>query len=371
MKPSFLLPALALLPLALAAAPARADIPIATVGPMTGQYAIFGDQMKRGATLAVDDINAKGGLLGQKLSLAVGDDSCDPKQAVSVANDMAHRKVVFVDGHYCSGSSIPASSVYNDNGILQITPASTNPALTEEAARKGWNNVFRTCGRDDKQGVTAGNFIAETFPGKRIAILHDKSAYGKGLADETRRQLNAKGVTEAMYESYTAGDKDFTALVTRLKQAKIELVYIGGYHTDVGLIVRQARDQGFGAQFMSGDANATDELASIAGPAAEGLLFTFAPDPRKNPAAAAVVAEFKKQGFDPEGYTLYTYAAIQVFATAATEAGSTELDKVVKVLHSHPFDTVVGQLQFDEKGDVLNPKYVVYVWHGGHYGERQ
>jgi branched-chain amino acid transport system substrate-binding protein len=369
MKPSFFLPALALLPLALAAAPARADIPIATVGPMTGQYAIFGDQMKRGATLAIDDINAKGGLLGQKLTLAVGDDACDPKQAVSVANDMAHRKVVFVDGHYCSGSSIPASSVYNDNGILQITPASTNPALTEEAAKKGWNNVFRTCGRDDKQGVTAGNFIAATFPGKRIAILHDKSAYGKGLADETKRQLNSKGITEAMYESYTAGDKDFTALVTRLKQAKIELVYIGGYHTDVGLIVRQARDQGFGAQFMSGDANATDELASIAGPASEGLLFTFAPDPRKNPAATEVVAEFKKQGFDPEGYTLYTYAAIQVWAAAVTEAGTTDLDKVVKVLHSRPFDTVVGKLQFDAKGDVLDPKYVVYVWHDGHYGE--
>ena len=219
--------------------------------------------------------------------------------------------------------------------------------------------------------MVAGNFIAQRFAGKRIAVLHDKSAYGKGLADETKKQLNAKGVTEALYEAYTSGEKDYSALVTRLKNAKIDLVYIGGYHTDVGLIVRQAREQGFGAQVMSGDANATDELWNIAGPAAAGLLFTFAPDPRKNPAAADVVAEFKKQGFDPEGYTLYTYAAIQVFAAAADKAKSVELDKLVAALHGQAFDTVVGKLQFDAKGDVLDPKYVVYIWKDGKYGELQ
>jgi len=372
MKSWMKLPLLAVGAALLSTAAAKADTIIATVGPMTGQYAIFGDQMKRGAELAVAQINAKGGLLGQQLKLQIGDDACDPKQAVSVANDLVHRKVIFVAGHYCSGSSIPASSVYNEAGILQITPASTNPALTEEAAKKGWTNIFRTCGRDDKQGVVAGNFIAQRFGGKRIAILHDKSAYGKGLADETKKQLNSKGVTEALYEAFTSGEKDYSALVTRLKNAKIDLVYIGGYHPDVGLIVRQAREQGFNAQVMSGDANATDELWNIAGPAAAGLLFTFAPDPRKNPAAADVVAEFKKQGFDPEGYTLYTYAAIQVFAAAANQAKSVELDKLVAALHAgQAYDTVVGKLQFDAKGDVLDPKYVVYIWKDGKYGELQ
>src|SRR5205085_8405638 len=180
----------AALTLAAATAPGSAsaqDIKIAVVGPITGSNAALGEQMTRGAKMAVADVNAKGGVMGKKLSLEIAEDACDPKQAVAAANDVVGKKVVFVAGHYCSSSSIPASAVYNEAGILQITPASTNPALTEEAAKKGWTNIFRTCGRDDKQGVVAGNFIAQRFAGKRIAVLHDKSAYGKGLADETKK----------------------------------------------------------------------------------------------------------------------------------------------------------------------------------------
>ena len=177
----------------LAAAPVRADVEIGMVGPITGQYAIFGEQMRRGASYMVDRINQDGGINGQKVALEVGDDACDPRQAVSVANQLANRQVVAVIGHYCSGSSIPASAVYNENNILQITPASTNPALTEDAAKKGWTNVFRTCGRDDKQGVVAGDFIAAHFGGKVIVALDDKSAYGHGLADETVKRLECEG----------------------------------------------------------------------------------------------------------------------------------------------------------------------------------
>ncbi|MFL5335404.1 MAG: branched-chain amino acid ABC transporter substrate-binding protein, partial [Geminicoccaceae bacterium] len=307
--------------LTLASGMARADVTVATVGPMTGQYAVFGDQMRRGAIYAVDQINRQGGLAGESIKLEIGDDACDPRQAVAVANQMAVAGAAAVIGHYCSGSSIPASAVYNESGILQITPASTNPALTEEAAAKGWDNIFRTCGRDDKQGVVAGDYIARHFKGKTIAVLDDKSAYGKGLADETAKRLHALGITEAWRESYNAGEKDYTALVTRLKQSRADLVYIGGYHTEVGLILRQVRDQGFGAQFMSGDANATDELGQIAGPAADGFLFTFAPDPRKFATAKQAVEDFKKQGFDPEGYTLYTVAAMEVYAEAVRKAG--------------------------------------------------
>src|SRR5215212_9299890 len=154
-----------------AAAPARADVTVAVNGPMTGSYAIFGDQMRKGGEFIVKELNVKGGVLGQKIQLTVGDDACDPKQAVAVI------------GHYCSGSSIPASDVYHENNILQISPASTNPKLTDDAAQKGWKNVFRTCGRDDFQGVIAGTWIADKYKGKKIAILHDKSPYGKGLAD--------------------------------------------------------------------------------------------------------------------------------------------------------------------------------------------
>ena len=172
---------------------AQADIKIATNGPMTGQYAAFGEQMRRGAEMAVADINAKGGVLGQKLVLSIGDDACDPKQAVAVANKTASDKVVFVAGHFCSGSSIPASQVYQEEGIVQISPASTDPKLTEE----GRANVFRVCGRDDQQGIVAGDLLADKFKGKKIAFLHDKTPYGKGLADETKMQLNKRGVTEA------------------------------------------------------------------------------------------------------------------------------------------------------------------------------
>src|SRR5207302_3955549 len=272
--------------LALTAAVANAqNIPIAVVGPLTGSNAALGEQMKRGAEMAVADINAKGGVLGKKLELIVADDACDPKQAVAAANDVVGKKVVFVAGHYCSSSSIPASAVYNEAGVLQMTPASTNPALTDDAAKKGWNNVFRACGRDDVQGGVAGKYLAEHFKGKNVAIVHDKTAYGKGIADETKKAMNAGGLKEAMYEAITAGDKDFSALISKLKQANIDAIYFGGYQTEAGLIVRQARDQGLKAQFIGADALVTEEFWKITGAAGEGTLMTFPPDPRNVPAA--------------------------------------------------------------------------------------
>jgi len=350
---------------------AYADIKIATAGPMTGQYASFGEQMKRGAEMAVADINAKGGVNGEKLVLEIGDDACDPKQAVAVANKFASGGVKFVAGHFCSGSSIPASAVYAEEGLLQISPASTNPALTEDAAKKGWTNVNRVCGRDDAQGIVAGKFLAETYKGKKVAILHDKTAYGKGLADETKKNLNAAGVQEAMYEAYTAGEKDYSALVSKMKAAGIDAVYVGGYHTEAGLIIRQAHDQGFKPQLVSGDALVTDEYWKITGPAGEGTLMTFQPDPREKPEAKDVVAKFKAGNYDPEGYTLYTYAAIQVWAEAAKKAGSIDAKKVATALRGNTYSTVIGNLSFDAKGDVKDPEYVWYVWKDGKYAERK
>ncbi|MCB1477410.1 MAG: branched-chain amino acid ABC transporter substrate-binding protein, partial [Rhodobiaceae bacterium] len=238
------------------------DIMVATAGPMTGQYASFGEQMKNGAELAVEEINAAGGVNGKMLKLSVGDDACDPKQAVAVANKFVGEGVVFVAGHFCSGSSIPASAVYAEEGIVQISPASTNPKLTDERAGPG---VYRVCGRDDQQGAVAGAYIADKFAGKKVAIIHDKTAYGKGLADETKKALNAAGMEEAMYEAYTAGEKDYTALVSKLKAEGIDVLYVGGYHTEAGLIVRQMREQGMDTQLISGDALVTDEYWGITG----------------------------------------------------------------------------------------------------------
>ena len=345
------------------------DIPIAVVGPVTGSNAALGEQMTRGAKMAVADINARGGILGKKLNLIVADDACDPKQAVAAANEVVGKKVVFVAGHYCSSSSIPASAVYNEAGILQMTPASTNPALTDDAAKKGWDNVFRSCGRDDVQGGVAGKYLADHFKGKNVAIVHDKTAYGKGVADETKKAMNAAGLKEVMYEAITQGDKDFSALISKMKQANIDAIYYGGYQTEAGLIVRQARDQGLKAQFIGADALMTEEFWKITGPAGEGTLMTFPPDPRNVPSAKAVVDKFMAEGYNPEGYTLYTYAAIQAFGAAADKAKSLKVDDLSKALKSMTLETVVGPLSWDKKGDVTEPKYVFYVWKGGKYAE--
>ncbi len=344
--------------LLLGGAASAQDITIGVVGPITGQYASFGQQLKNGAELAVADINAAGGVLGKKLKLEVGDDACDPKQARAVAEKLSGMKVPFVAGHFCSSSSIPASDAYAENNVLQITPASTNPQFTD---RKLWN-TFRTCGRDDQQGGVAGKYIATHYKGKNVAVLHDKSTYGKGLADETKKALNKAGLKEKMYEAYTQGDKDFTALVSKMKAAKIDVVYIGGYHTEAGLILRQMRDQGMKTQLISGDALVTNEFWSITGPLGEGVLMTFGPDPRKKPVAAAVVKKFKDKGIDPEGYTLYTYAAIQVWAQAVTKAKTTDPKKVAATIKAGKWNTVLGPLSYDKKGDITKIDYVFYKW---------
>ncbi len=342
---------------------AKAELLIATAGPITGQYASFGEQMKRGAEMAVADLNAAGGVLGQKVRLVVGDDACDPKQAVAVANKFVSEGVVFVAGHFCSGSSIPASKVYEEEGVLQISPASTNPKLTDE----GGPNVFRVCGRDDQQGIVAGNYLADAWGDKKIAILHDKTAYGKGLADETKKRLNKRGITEAMYEAFTAGEKDYSALVSKMKATGVDVFYLGGYHTEAGLMIRQAREQGYNVQLVSGDALVTDEYWKITGDAGKGTVMTFSPDPRKNAEAAPIVAKFKAQNYEPEGYTLYTYGAVQAWAQAAEKAGSADTGAMIESLRANQFDTVLGRIGFDQKGDVTAPGYVWYEWKGGTY----
>lgn len=342
---------------------AHADITIGVAGPMSGSEAAFGEQFKRGALKAVEDINAKGGVLGQKLVLTMGDDACDPKQARSVAEDLSAKKVPFVAGHFCSGSSIPASEVYQENGVLQISPASTNPMLTE----RKMPNVFRTCGRDDQQGLVAADYIGTHFKGKTIAIIHDKSGYGKGLADQTRAYLTKAGITPVMYEAITAGEKDYSALVTRLKLVKADLLYFGGYKTEAGLIVRQMRDQGLTTTLMGGDALVTEEYWAITGNAGQGTLMTFSPDPRKLAGNAALVKYFRDQNYEPEAYTLYTYATIQVWAQAVERAKSTDWKKVAAILKSDKFDSAIGTIGFDAKGDVTAPGYVMYSWKNGKY----
>ena len=338
---------------------ATAQIKLAVGGPITGPSAATGAQMKNGVDQAAADINAAGGILGQKITVSYGDDVSDPKQGVSVANKFSADGVKFVIGHYNSGVSIPSSEVYQENGILQITPASTNPTFTE---RKMWN-VFRVCGRDDQQGAVAGAYIVKHFKGKKIAIVHDKTTYGKGLADETKKALTKGGMKEVLYEGVNTGEKDYSALVSKIKQSRADLIYWGGLYTEGGLIVRQMRDQGVKAPMMGGDGITSDEFASVGGPGVEGTLMTYGPDPRNNPGAKSVVDAFRAKKFEPEAYTLYSYAAVQIIKQAAEAAKSLDPKKVAEKMHSGMhFKTVLGDIAYDKKGDITKLDYVMYVW---------
>ena len=344
------------------AAPAAAQIKIGIGAPLTGPIAAFGAQIKSGVEQAAEDINAAGGMNGQKIELFYGDDVAEPRQGVSVANRFAGDGVQFVVGHFNSGVTMPASETYADNSILMITPGSTNPEITE---RKFWN-VFRTCGRDDQQGAVAGAYIAKTFKDKKVAIVHDKTTYGKGLADETRKAMAANGIKDVLYEGVNQGEKDYTALVSKIKEKGADLVYWGGTHTEGGLILRQMRDQALKSVMMGGDGIVTEEFAAIAGPGTEGTLMTFGPDPQKRPEAAAVLEKFKAKKFKPESYTLYSYAALQVIANAANAAKSNDPKKVAaEIASGKPIKTVLGDLSYDAKGDVKRNDYVVYTWKKG------
>jgi branched-chain amino acid transport system substrate-binding protein len=345
------------------AASAQAQIKIGVAGPITGPNAAFGAQLVNGAEQAVADINAAGGILGQTVTVVQGDDVSDPRQGVSIANKFASEGVKFVVGHFNSGVSIPASEAYAEAGIVQVTPASTNPRLTE----RGLWNTFRTCGRDDQQGEIAGNWILQHYKGRRVAVVHDKTPYGKGLADETRKVMNKGGLRDVLYEGVNPGEKDFAALVSRLKSAGVELMYWGGLHTELGLIIRQMRDQGLQTVAMGADGITSDEFASVGGPGVEGTKMTFPPDPRNRPEVAEIVTRFREQRkFNPEAYTLYSYAAVEVIKQAAEKAGSLDPMKVADIMRSGmTFKTVVGDIAYDQKGDRTRPDYVIYTWKKG------
>ena len=342
---------------------ARADVTVGVALPRTGALASIGEQVLNGVRAAAQDINDHGGIDGQKLVLDVQDDACDPRQAVSVANRFAQGGVKLVVGHVCSGASIAASDVYAENGDLMISPASNSAKLTE----RGLAGIFRVCGRDDQQGKVAAAAISARFRGKRIAILHDNAPFGRGMADATKTALAADGIEPDLFAGITPGERDYTAVITRLKAAGIDLIYYGGYHIEMGTLVRQGAEQGFHGQWMGTSGIATKEFANIAGPAADGVLMTFNPDPRRAPGATQVVAGFRAKQIEPEGFTLYAYTALQVLAEAANIAHSTDPAVIGRTLKADKFDTLLGTVGFNAAGDITAPGYVLYVWKGGDF----
>ena len=342
---------------------AQAEILVGVGAPLSGQYAWSGEQLRLGTELAVAKLNATGGVLGEQVRLIYGDDAADPEQAVAAAKKFVSDGVKLVVGHWASGTSIAASPVYTQADILMISPASTNPKVTDDAGK----NVFRVCGRDDRQGLIVGDYLADSWHDKNIAILHDGTAYGEGLAKVTKQQLNNRGISEAVYDQYVPGEVDYSPIVSQMKSEGIDVVFIGGYAAEASLMVREARDQDYGAQFVSGDAIATSDFWMATGVAGEGTLFTFFPDPRNNPANKQLVEEFRAQGVEPDGYTLYSYAIIQVWSQAAEQAQTTELDSMINALRSHEFNTVLGILSFDDNGDIKTSGFSWYTWSDGEY----
>jgi branched-chain amino acid transport system substrate-binding protein len=345
------------------------EIVIGVVGPLTGSLSAFGEQQRRGAEAAVAAINANGGILGKQLRLLVGDDQCKPNWAVEAANELVGQGAVFVDGHFCSGASMPASVIYADAGVLQITPSSTNPALTDDAAAKGIVTVMRVANRDDQQGVFAGDWIAKHYAGKNIAVIDDQSPYGRGLADMAAAWMEKGGLKPLVRTTYRHSDQDFVQLIDTLIVGKIDVVYVGGYHDDEARILRQAREKGLKAEWISGDALNTSDFATMAGSASDGVRFSDAPSATDLPSARAAVAALRKGGYEPEGYTLSAYAAVQAFTAAATATGSTDGKTLATWLRKSTVPTVLGDLSWDAKGDVTQQRFAWYVWHGGQYRE--
>ncbi len=345
---------------------ASAQVKIGVAGPITGPNASFGAQLVQGVSQAADDFNKSGGINGQKIEVEQGDDVSDPKQGVSVANKFVGDGVKLVVGHFNSGVTIPASEVYADNGVLFITPSATNPKVTE----RGLWDAFRTCGRDDQQGKLWAELALTKLKDAKIAIVHDKTPYGQGLADFAKATMNAGGKKEVLYEGVNVGEKDYSAIVSKIKASGADYLMWGGLHTEGGLIVRQMRDQGLKTVMISGDGITDDEFAQIGGPGVEGTLMSFGPEPRNNPAAKAVVEEFKAKGFDPQGYTLYSYAAMQVLKEAAEKTKSLDSKKMAEYMHSGvTFNTVLGPISYDKKGDRTTVDYVWYVWKKGADGK--
>ncbi|PCC97570.1 branched-chain amino acid ABC transporter substrate-binding protein [Halopseudomonas pelagia] len=335
-------------------------IKIALAGPVTGPVAQYGDMQFIGAKMAIEQINKAGGVNGSQLEGVVFDDACDPKQAVAVANRIVNQEIQFVVGHLCSSSTQPASDIYEDEGILMVTAASTSPEITT----RGYELVFRTIGLDSLQGPTAGKYIAEQVKPSKVAVIHDKQQYGEGIATAVRDVLTEAGIDVPVFEGVTAGDKDFSALIAKLRQEGVDFVYYGGYHPELGLILRQSAEQGLDVKFMGPEGVGNSDISAIAGEASEGLLVTLPKAFDEDPRNADLVAAFKAKNEDPSGpFVFPAYAAVQIIADGIKLAGDTDTDKVAEALRGNEFDTPTGVLSFDEKGDLQDFNFVVYEWH--------
>lgn len=336
---------------------AEPPLRLGVAGPMSGPYAAFGTQLRQGVELAVAQLNAAGGILGRRVALEVLDDRCDPAEAAAVAERAVRRRLVLVVGHFCSSASLAAAPIYRDRRILMITPASTNPLLTEQ----GNPFVFRVVSRDDRQGVAAARHVRGRLPGRRVAVLDDGSAYGRGMADAFAAELRRRGpLPVARLSLATAADP-----VASLRRARANLLYVGGFAEPTADLLAALDAAGLRPVVIGPDALASASFLDRAGDLAEGVRLTFEPDARERRSARKAVAAFRARGIEPEGYVLHAYAAVQVWAEAAARAQDTAPSRVAARLRGNSFASVLGRLAFDAKGDLRRDRLAVFRWQDG------
>ncbi len=330
--------------------------------PLSGPDAVYGNAIVLGVEQAITDLGA--GFAGRRAIAVPRDDGNDPKKGVAVAGRFVADRIDLVVGDFSSAVTMPASAVYAEAGALVVTPTAEAPAVTD----RGLTTMFRTCGRADEETAVLVRFVAARRVA-RVAVVHDRSAAGKDFADAARRRLGEVGVKDVYYGSFEKGARDIAALAQRLKAANAQLVVFGGGGADAGLLARQLREAGSRATLMGGTAMASDEFATVAGPAADGALVVFPEDPRARAAAADLLHRLQARGIEPDFATFSAYAAVQVMAQAATVAGSLAPGRIAAAMHEgRTFATVLGDLEFDAKGDPTVPDFAVYVWHRGASG---
>lgn len=348
--------------LTLFSAEARADMLVGVYGPMTGPVAAVSELFKPGVEQAVDDINARGGVLGQKLKVVIEDDRCDPQQAVIAANHLAAKNPVAVIAASCSSATTAAGAVMQDDAPPFIDAFASSPVTSQQ----GWSNYFRVIGRDDGEAHAAANLIHKEFAGKKIAIIHDKSVYARNAAETVRKDLAQKGGKVRSFVDINPGDSDFSPVISKLKNEGIDVVYLALYMREGGMFVRQAAEQKFTPQIIGCQALSMVEFIRIAGKFAEGANIRFFMQEIPSGSTQSLAEKFAKRGVsDAMAYTYVMYAAVEIMAQAIQQAGSTDAEKIKSVLRQQTFSTVVGPVKFDAHGDPETAKFSLYRWKDG------
>lgn len=339
-------------------------IKIGLAGVQTGPDGEIGTAPIRGSELAIDEWNAKGGVLGKKIEAVIRDDEGKANQAVAVAQELVSAGVVAVVGHFNSGCTLPASDIYQQAGILQITPASTNPQVTE----RGYTTLFRMCGRDDQQGVVAADFAADSLRATKVAVVHNKTAYGQGIAEEFKKTFEAKGAQVVLFDGVASEEMDFRGTIAAIQKAGAQAVYWGGMYAQGGPFYTQLRQAGFKGAFLGGDGIYDAELIKSVGSSADSIFVTFGPDASALPGSQKLQEAYKaKYNAAPGGYTVYGYDAANTLLAAIEKAGTTDPAQVAQALRAQAWPTLLGGAEFDAKGDLKKANFVIWTQREGKF----